>query len=804
MVDTHLLKKDNIVNLDTFLDDNYLSSKQITNCITKIPQNVILELNNGILTLKAGSKVYVPNGSGTFTTITTSSDMTMFNSSITYTDTILLCTNGTALQGARFGGLNTIGSGTLANRPAVSSMSLGAGLYYATDENKLYSGNKSANTWTAGESLPIAIVQVTSGTGVTSIDQVFNGFGYIGSTLFALPGIEGLIPNGRNDDGTLKSIKTSITDVHILDFPVANLSNATLFCGTSSLTVVTKPIYDSDGNFNYNSTTKWMGFPVAKYSTNSETKITSLVQNIPLHCVDYSEFNEVNKRLSSVESNYLTTDTTQTLTGYKTINRSESLRITIPGLDNNSDAPETNKYGVIRCLAQDLSEVGLISFNSLASGESVAYLTSKKKVDGVLKRSDLLVFVDSNGNSFVRVPTPNTETNTVTENKVATTNWVNARLNTNRGPGLLSIPQDVKLTISSGCLVRKAGSKFYIPSGFESDGTTPKFDVVTITQDQMSNKPTATNSELVYIYLPSSPSNFSAVSKVCCFSGATAPTGYTTMFWYDTTTNLMKLTTNSGSNWYSGFSLPYCIASTTASDGFVSIDQVFNGFSYIGKTVFSLSGVEGLMANGRNADGSLATRYFKTDKVIRAPDTVNTVPNYYNFYYSGNNLLFNRCNKPITSYDAVNNKYVRTDGNTLYTYSCIGVEVEGTTTLITKFTPRKTIQMFNSADIAKWSMPSNSYKDLTLATSGTSYTAPANGWFCLAVDKGTSTTAYVRMINVSKVSGIVYQDARAYGTTSDSPLRVSAPVQAGHKVCVEYNYTGTFQYFRFVYAEGDA
>ena len=55
MVDTHLLKKDNIVNLDTFLDDNYLSSKQITNCITKIPQNVILELNNGTLTLKAGS-----------------------------------------------------------------------------------------------------------------------------------------------------------------------------------------------------------------------------------------------------------------------------------------------------------------------------------------------------------------------------------------------------------------------------------------------------------------------------------------------------------------------------------------------------------------------------------------------------------------------------------------------------------------------------------------------------------------------------------------------------------------------------
>ena len=36
--------------------------KNITNCITEISQDIKVELNNGTLTLKAGSKVYVPNG----------------------------------------------------------------------------------------------------------------------------------------------------------------------------------------------------------------------------------------------------------------------------------------------------------------------------------------------------------------------------------------------------------------------------------------------------------------------------------------------------------------------------------------------------------------------------------------------------------------------------------------------------------------------------------------------------------------------------------------------------------------------
>ena len=46
-----------------------------TNCITSVQNNINLEINNGVLKLKAGSKVYIPNGSGTFDAYTVPSDV---------------------------------------------------------------------------------------------------------------------------------------------------------------------------------------------------------------------------------------------------------------------------------------------------------------------------------------------------------------------------------------------------------------------------------------------------------------------------------------------------------------------------------------------------------------------------------------------------------------------------------------------------------------------------------------------------------------------------------------------------------
>ena len=94
----------------------------------------------------------------------------------------------------------------------------GSGFFYNTNDNTI----KYYSSGTAGTdlcSLPVCLSYVNGRAGFSSIDQTFNGFGYIGSTVFALPNVKGLIPNGFNDDGTYKSIESNITTVQIVETP---------------------------------------------------------------------------------------------------------------------------------------------------------------------------------------------------------------------------------------------------------------------------------------------------------------------------------------------------------------------------------------------------------------------------------------------------------------------------------------------------------------------------------------------------------------------------------------------------------
>ena len=189
------------------------NTNAITNCITEIPQNIKLELNNGTLTLKAGSKVYVPNGfesDGTtpkFDEVTIESDL--ISSQRNYDLTNVMFVENNVLTPRRN---DFISSGSTA-----PSSPLNGWIWYDTTNNiiKYYNGS----TWTTDNniSFPLAIVKSTVSSSYTSIDQTFNGFGYIGSTVFALPGVKGLAPNGRNEDGTLKNIEYALSRVWTMD-----------------------------------------------------------------------------------------------------------------------------------------------------------------------------------------------------------------------------------------------------------------------------------------------------------------------------------------------------------------------------------------------------------------------------------------------------------------------------------------------------------------------------------------------------------------------------------------------------------
>ena len=167
----------------------------VTNCITEIPQDIKLELNNGTLTLKAGSTVYVPNGAGVFNKKTTTTDVTTQNLSGYPNGKYLVFDNGDfSGTSLRCNLISACYSGATA--PATGAV------WYDTINNKIMVA--SGGTWTGNRTLPLGVITISNGT-ISSIDQVFNGFGYIGSTIFVLPGVKGLIPNGRNEDGTLKN-----------------------------------------------------------------------------------------------------------------------------------------------------------------------------------------------------------------------------------------------------------------------------------------------------------------------------------------------------------------------------------------------------------------------------------------------------------------------------------------------------------------------------------------------------------------------------------------------------------------------
>ena len=94
-------------------------------------------------------------------------------------------------------------------------------------------------------------------------------------------------------------------------------------------------------------------------------------------------------------------------------------------------------------------------------------------------------------------------------------------------------------------------------------------------------------------------------------------------------------------------------------------------------------------------------------------------------------------------------------------------------------------------------LPSTSrYQALTLGATGTSYTAPANGWFQLS-KSATATGQYVYMGgNTSKIQVQGWASAAGY-------VQLILPATKGTKINITYNAAGDVAAFRFVYAEGE-
>ena len=116
---------------------------------------------------------------------------------------------------------------------------------------------------------------------------------------------------------------------------------------------------------------------------------------------------------------------------------------------------------------------------------------------------------------------------------------------------------------------------------------------------------------------------------------------------------------------------------------------------------------------------------------------------------------------------------------------------------ISQFIPNPVDKLnWKSTELSGMSMPSNKYIDLTLGASGTTYTAPANGWFWFSKIAGTNLFGVG--IENKRNGMIIGSDAGAPGSGN-----AVMPVLAGDNVVVRYSATGETLGFRFIYAQGD-
>ena len=322
---------------------NTYHQSQITNCLLEVPQRIKYELVDGTLTIKAGSVVIVPYG----TTDRTSEfpvGSTFINDNFKVYDTQFA--DGKFFVWAELVGdishkqANSSNETRLLSIPIINETNIplifnvwswsGADAPPTTAAYQWYdtANNKCVHTVkTTGDisvpliSLPILIVS-SNGTDVfSSVNQVFNGMGYIGSHKWLDKGVKLLCSNGRNEDGTLKNLETIAEKLSLYTGGTANVRyNAFYDVGLGYVarisqiknTFVVNSLSELDDKagayvvayvipenkfYVHDANEPWEHFIGAQVgyhvNINSDGTVSEFTPYMPFRAVDYSEFSNI-------------------------------------------------------------------------------------------------------------------------------------------------------------------------------------------------------------------------------------------------------------------------------------------------------------------------------------------------------------------------------------------------------------------------------------------------------------------------------------------------------------------------------
>ena len=428
--------------VDYKANKNLNNTGMITNCLLEVPQRIKYDLTDGTLTIKAGSVVIVPYGVEDLTAQYPKGS-TFLNDNFKVADTQFAdgkffvwaelvgdATNSrmydqneimfidftqNILQGEKEGrGYSGNTAPTLSEK---------WGLWYDTNANLIKLTLDTGATWAVNYSFPVMLTTNTT-SGYTSVNQVFNGMGYIGSTVWVDKGVKGFIPNGRNTDGSLNNIEftnnklishtfaSSLTYIGVLpclymDFPT---NSAIVFDGEiKGLDYIavkqiggTQPSggwwYDVENNiWKYNGViSRWL--PISSCDVTSGI-VSNFQPKLPFNAADIQD---------------VVRKTGDTMTGTLQISQSTNkpMQISSQTIDITS-APTSNQYSMIEFLDKNNKRIGIIGSVQDTNGKYGVYMQSGNS-GAVMLRTD-------GSTPFVTALTPATGDNST---KIATTAFV--------------------------------------------------------------------------------------------------------------------------------------------------------------------------------------------------------------------------------------------------------------------------------------------------------------------------------------------------------------------------------------------
>lgn len=280
--------------------DSKLDQTQITNCILEVPQVVNMQQNGEILTVKAGTTLY--DASGTVATL--NNDITVTLTFTTKAQCYVLINKST--QG-------------------ITTASVTDSRLSFTDNEVMFAGVEYY--------LPLGIV-TRNIEGKSTIDQVFNGIGYIKNNNYLLPNVKMLISHGYNSDGTYNNVEY-ITNEVMISYHTFSANTIMFFrklsSGTFQTDNISKNLYlgeldyipDIGSGFQwyYNTQTRlwyshesgetsWTQMDYINLAINSATSTPPIET---FRAVDYSDFAELKENSANKDLSNLTNGLANTI-----------------------------------------------------------------------------------------------------------------------------------------------------------------------------------------------------------------------------------------------------------------------------------------------------------------------------------------------------------------------------------------------------------------------------------------------------------------------------------------------------------